>query len=192
MQVAYGGFLFAYALHLQAGLGFSPLRAGLTFAPFAAAFAIASVCRSHLPRRLQHWVAPPVALPLLAIAYAAVGTIGRNGGWPPAAECAALVLAGAAFGASFSPCVAITVASTPREYAADASAIVGSVVQLGFVGGLATLGTWFAHHRGHEQRSSGLAFAAVALAAGVLAAIAAAPMATEARHRPIRFLSRTR
>jgi hypothetical protein len=35
----FSGFFFTLALHLQDGLGFSPLRAGLTFAPAAASFA---------------------------------------------------------------------------------------------------------------------------------------------------------
>ena len=36
LMVAYGGFLFTFALHLQGVLGESPLRAGLTFLPAAA------------------------------------------------------------------------------------------------------------------------------------------------------------
>jgi ABC-type sugar transport system permease subunit len=35
LMITYGGFLFSFALHLQAGLGDSALRAGLTFAPCA-------------------------------------------------------------------------------------------------------------------------------------------------------------
>ena len=38
VMVAYGGFLFTLTLHLQQGLGDSPLRAGLTFAPYALGF----------------------------------------------------------------------------------------------------------------------------------------------------------
>ena len=40
LMLTYGGFLFSFALHLQAGLGDSALRAGLTFAPCALAFGI--------------------------------------------------------------------------------------------------------------------------------------------------------
>ena len=35
VMVAYGGFLFTLTLHLQQGLGDSPLRSGLTFVPYA-------------------------------------------------------------------------------------------------------------------------------------------------------------
>ena len=37
-QIGYGGLLFAYTLHLQAGLGESALRAGLSYLPFATAW----------------------------------------------------------------------------------------------------------------------------------------------------------
>jgi len=37
-MITYGGFLFSFALHLQAGLGEGALRAGLTFAPCALVF----------------------------------------------------------------------------------------------------------------------------------------------------------
>ena len=42
-QLGYGGLLFAYTLHLQAGLGESALRAGLSYLPFAAVFGLAAV-----------------------------------------------------------------------------------------------------------------------------------------------------
>ena len=43
VMIAYGGFLFTFTLHLQQGLGDSPLRAGLTFAPYAVGFAVTSL-----------------------------------------------------------------------------------------------------------------------------------------------------
>ena len=43
LMVTYGGFLFSFAIHLQAGLGDSALRAGLTFAPCAVAFGVVRV-----------------------------------------------------------------------------------------------------------------------------------------------------
>ena len=43
VMTVFSGFFFTLALHLQDGLGYSPLRAGLTFAPAAAAFALVSL-----------------------------------------------------------------------------------------------------------------------------------------------------
>src|SRR5213076_1662252 len=43
VMTIFSGFFFTLALHLQDGLGYTPLRAGLTFAPTAAAFALVSL-----------------------------------------------------------------------------------------------------------------------------------------------------
>src|SRR5436309_604145 len=43
VMTIFSGFFFTLALHLQDGLGYSPLRAGLTFAPAAAGFAVVSL-----------------------------------------------------------------------------------------------------------------------------------------------------
>src|SRR6266567_2298536 len=43
VMTIFSGFFFTLALHLQDGLGYSPLRAGLTFAPAAAGFALVSL-----------------------------------------------------------------------------------------------------------------------------------------------------
>ena len=51
-MAVFGGFFFALALHLQGGLGDTPLRAGLTFAPAAAAFALVSLNWQRLPARV--------------------------------------------------------------------------------------------------------------------------------------------
>ena len=46
LMITYGGFLFSFALHLQAGLDDSALRAGLTLAPCAVVFGLCGdVCR---------------------------------------------------------------------------------------------------------------------------------------------------
>src|SRR6202047_3132923 len=49
LMVTYGGFLFSFAIHLQAGLGDSALRAGLTCAPCAAAFGLCGYFWRRLP-----------------------------------------------------------------------------------------------------------------------------------------------
>jgi MFS family permease len=49
LMITYGGFLFSFALHLQAGLGDSALRAGLTFAPCAVVFGLCGYFWRRLP-----------------------------------------------------------------------------------------------------------------------------------------------
>src|SRR6185312_9647820 len=51
VMIIFSGFFFTLALHLQDGLGYTPLRAGLTFAPTAAAFALVSLNWRRLPAR---------------------------------------------------------------------------------------------------------------------------------------------
>jgi len=53
VMTIFSGFFFTLALHLQEGLGYTPLRAGLTFAPTAAAFALVSLNWRRLPARLH-------------------------------------------------------------------------------------------------------------------------------------------
>ena len=50
-MAVFGGFFFVLALHLQGGLGDSPMRAGLTFAPAGLAFALVSLNWQRLPAR---------------------------------------------------------------------------------------------------------------------------------------------
>ena len=49
VMTIFSGFFFTLALHLQDGLGYSPLRAGLAFAPAAATFALVSLNWRRLP-----------------------------------------------------------------------------------------------------------------------------------------------
>ena len=51
VMAVFGGFFFALALHLQGGLGDSPMRAGLTFAPAGLAFALVSLNWQRIPAR---------------------------------------------------------------------------------------------------------------------------------------------
>ena len=50
-QVGYGGLLFAFTLHLQAGLGQSALRAGASYLPMAVVFGLTGYHWRRLPPR---------------------------------------------------------------------------------------------------------------------------------------------
>ena len=56
IMTVFGGMFFVLALHLQGGLGDSPLRAGLTFAPAAAVFALVSLNWQRLPGWVRPWL----------------------------------------------------------------------------------------------------------------------------------------
>src|SRR5437868_2722225 len=70
-QIAYGGLLFAYTLHLQAGLGESALRAGLSYLPFAAVFGLAGYNWRRLPAAARQ-VLVPAGLTVGILAYLAL------------------------------------------------------------------------------------------------------------------------
>src|SRR5258708_19644115 len=52
-MAVFGGYFFAFALHLQGGLREAALRAGLTFAPAPATFPLVSPPRPRLPPTLH-------------------------------------------------------------------------------------------------------------------------------------------
>jgi MFS family permease len=165
MTVAWGGFLFVITLYLQTGLGDTPLRSGLTFAPFAVGFALTSLSHDRLPARARRW-APLVGLVVLAAGYAGLGLLDRFGGWHTDASAVILALTGAGYGAAFSPTIAKTVAQVSARLVPDASGMVGTTIQLGFVVGVTVFGSFYLDRAHAGVASSGLAFSQVAVCSG--------------------------
>jgi hypothetical protein len=164
VMIAYGGFLFVLTLHLQEGLGDSPLRSGLTFAPYAVGFAVASLTA---PR----WLAP-FGLAASAVGYVGLG-LATDGSWSDAAALPLLALAGAGFGAGYSQVITRAIAGVPLERAHDASGLFNTINMLGFALGVATLGSAFLSAVGAPTAAeTGSAFEVVAIGCGTLSAIA--------------------
>ncbi|HET6509804.1 MAG TPA: MFS transporter [Baekduia sp.] len=141
VMIAYGGFLFVLTLHLQEGLGDSPLRSGLTFAPYALGFAVTSLTvpalAPHVGRRLA-----PLGLALSAVGYVGLGVAaGGPGAWSDAEALPLLALAGAGFGAGYSQVITRSIAGVPAAQAHDASGLFNTINMLGFALGVATLGS---------------------------------------------------
>src|SRR5579875_1651330 len=183
LMIGYGGFLFSFALHLQAGLGDSALRAGLTFAPCALAFGTVGYFWRRLPERAHHLL-PPAGCLVAAGGYAALALVTRPGGTGGAALQAALVVTGAALALGFSPLVAHSLVRVPLRHAADASGLLTTTIQLGQAAGVATFGSLFLtldSHRGASVAAvSGHALAVTLFwlaAAMVLSAAAGIPLA---------------
>jgi MFS family permease len=168
-MATYGGFLFTLALHLQSGLGDSPLRAGLTFIPGAAGFAFASLSWRRVPAAWQPALAP-VGYAVAAVSYVALGVVLRDGAHGGVALSAALAGIGIGLGAAFSPLLTVALTHVAPADAADASGLLVTLVQLGQVVGVATFGTFFltqvTHPRVHPSAH------AEAMTAGALASVA--------------------
>lgn len=140
MQVAYGGFMFTLALHLQEGLADSALRAGLTFAPVAGVFGLVGFYWRALPARLHHAL-PPAGLAICVAGYVGVAAGFHDGTQDSPLLWTALVVCGAGMGLTLSPLLAQALAHVPPTKTADASGLLTTTMQLGQVVGVAAFGT---------------------------------------------------
>jgi MFS family permease len=148
-MVAYGGFLFSLALHLQLGLGDSALRAGLTFAPAAATFGAVGYFWRRLPSRIHHLL-PPIGFAIATVGYLAfAGYV--SGDHRGVTMYLLLALLGIGMGAAFSPVVTLALVNVPRQEAPDASGLLTTSIQLAQVVGVAVFGSLFLALRAHPQ-----------------------------------------
>jgi hypothetical protein len=159
----WGGFLFTSALHLQIDLRQTPLVSGLMLIPCAVAFAVVGLAWPRLPARLR--------LPLLPVGYAvaALSYVGlglASGGGVPYAVMSALI------GAGLGGQVSVTTIATSQvadAHAADASGALLTVMQLGQVIGVSTVGTLFislGSGGGSASMPTALSLAGLAVLAG--------------------------
>jgi len=138
------GFFLTFALWLQAGEHYSPLKAGLTALAFSAgSFALAPVS---LPLALKYGRRVLVAGAVLMAGGAAgvlavISTVGVNGSpWPVVPG---LVVAGAGLALILIPLGNVVLAAVPPEAAGGASGLFSTAQQLGGAVGVALLGTIF-------------------------------------------------
>ena len=187
--VNYAGYLFSMALHLQSGLGESPAHAGLVFAPVAVGFAITGLTWSRLPAR---WHAPiiPAGLLVAGLCYLPLAAILRHGGRGGVEMEFDLLAIGLAFGLAYSPMLTVALRHVPVTVAADASGVLVTVIQLGQVVGVATLGTLYltlvhgpgAHASAH---AASITDVALAISAAVAAGFGAALMRPRRTHAAV-------
>jgi MFS family permease len=153
----WGAFLFTSALHLQGDLHLSPLASGMMLVPCALAFAVVGLGWPLLPPRLQRSLVP-YGYAVATVAYAGVGL--ASGGGVPYAIMSALI------GGGLGVQVAVTNMATTHvdeAYAADASGAMLTVMQLGQVIGVSTVGTLFIS----LSQAGGTGSATTATAAGL-------------------------
>jgi MFS family permease len=155
---SYAGLLLCLTLHLQDGLGYTPLQAGLTFAIYASGFALASLTWTRAPAALRRRL-PALGALGMAAAIAAIGVLARGGAWPALAAAPLLLAAGAGHAVGYAPLGhRLTAAVSP----AQVSDVSGLILTAGLIGSV--VGT--------------AAFSAIALATGSLPWACAAIVAT--------------
>ena len=188
-MAVFGGYFFAMALHLQGGLGDSPLRAGLIFAPAGAAFALVSLNWQRLPRQLHSGLVIAGFAAYAAGMLILAGLL-HGGGSGGVALLFAQALTGAGMAAAFSPLMTAVLLRVPVSDAADATGVIVTVNQLALVTGVATFGTLYLNLAGqlparggrdsftlisaHAVAVSCLALAVASVAGGLLALARAA------------------
>ena len=138
----FGGFFFVLALHLQGGLGDSPLRAGLTFVPAGLAFALVSLNWQRVPAR-GHGALIIVGFAASAAAMLGIAALLRADGSGGLRLYLVLALTGAGMAASFSPLMTSVLMRVPVAEAADATGVIVTVNQFALVVGVATFGTLY-------------------------------------------------
>ncbi|MGV9850064.1 MFS transporter [Streptomyces sp. NPDC003442] len=141
-MAANAGFLFALTLHVQGGLGYSPLRAGLTFVPTAVAFGVVGLNWRRLPAR-WHAATVPGGFLLAAVSFAGAGLALRDGTDGGPWLLVALTASGAGLSLAYSPLLTRTLATVRQQDAADASGVLVTAAQLGLLTGVAVFGAVF-------------------------------------------------
>jgi EmrB/QacA subfamily drug resistance transporter len=160
VQIAFAagmqGFLLAFALWLQAGEHFSPLKAGLTAVAFSAGSFIGAPAAVPLAQKYGRRILVIGAVLMAAgtgAIMAAIGDVGLNGSpWPVVPG---LAVAGAGLALLVIPLVNVVLAAVPAEVAGGASGLFSTMQQLGGAIGVAVLGTVF-----FDSLAGGHAFAA--------------------------------
>jgi EmrB/QacA subfamily drug resistance transporter len=170
-MAGYAGYLLSMALHLQSGLGFSPLHAGLTFVPGGICFALASLNWRRVPAR-WHRRMIPVGLLVGALSLVLVALAMRGGTGPGPLFWLSQACFGLGFGSAFSPLITLALARVPAADAADASGLLTTMTQLAQVVGVATFATMYLSLVGRDPSAHALALTATAEAAAAVVAAA--------------------
>jgi MFS family permease len=138
------GFAIVFALWVQTGQGYSPLRAGLTMVAFSVGSFVAAPLAIPLAQRWGRLVLAAGALLMAAgTAGIAVGAhhVGTgNGPWPLVPG---LLVAGLGLALLVIPLVNVVLAAVPAHSAGGASGLFGTAQQIGGAIGVAVMGTIF-------------------------------------------------
>ena len=169
------GFFIAFALWLQAGQHFSPLKAGLTAVAFSVGSFIAAPVAVPLAQKAGRRILAGGAVLMVAgiggVALAAPH-VGLNGSpWPIVPG---LVVAGAGLALLVIPLVNVVLAAVPAEVAGGASGLFSTAQQLGGALGVALLGSvFFGYLNGHSFEAALVHTAPYAMGAFALCGVLA-------------------
>ncbi|WP_344665924.1 MFS transporter [Catenulispora yoronensis] len=183
----YSAVAFVLTLHLQSGLGFSPLRAGVTFLPYTFGFAAVGLTWSRMPTHVRALL--PVGGPVaFAVAFSALAASAASAAshhhWPTVLAPPLLAVAGAGHAAGFSPLLARVTESAGPGPASAVSALANTGSLLASVLAVAGLGGVYLTFAGPAFTTSAEGLARVAWCVVGLLALGAVCAARSTRARP--------
>lgn len=154
---ANAGFLFLFAVYLQAGLGFSPIAAGLTYAPGAVGLLVTSLTAPRLIPLLGRRVLS-VGYGAAALGYLATAAVvaGAGAAVTPLELAPALLIAGLGQGLGITPLMGTVLSGVDPRLAGAASGVLSTALQVGNVLGIAVLSLAFFAFLGTPAAGSGL------------------------------------
>lgn len=140
-MMSYGGFLLTLAVHLQSGLGYSPLRAALTYTPAAVGFFVTSLLAPRLvPLLGRHVLTFGLVTAALGL-FGAAATVEAAGAGLQAWQLApTLLVTGLGQGFAMSPLVGTIIAGVEPRDAGAGAGVVTTTLQTGNVLGVALIG----------------------------------------------------
>jgi MFS family permease len=154
---AFAGVLFPTTVHLQAGLGYTPLQAGLMFVPFPVGFAAVSLTWSHAPEAI-HPLLPILGMLAFCGALGTLALIVRAG-WPLAWVAALFIVAGAGMAAVFSTLTGQIAAAVGPRYAVAVSGMISTGTLLASVVSVTVVGSVYFSLTGASSSGTGLSAA---------------------------------
>lgn len=169
-SVAIYPMLIFLAIHLQSGLGYSPVGAGLRLLPMTLLILLVAPFAGRLTGRLPVRVPLLGGLTLLGVGLLLLRAVEPGSEWT--ALLPGMVVGGVAIGMISPSLAAATVSVLPVERSGLASGVTNTFRQLGIALGIAALGAVFdAHLRRHGEGIVGIVSAldAVALIAALIA-----------------------
>jgi EmrB/QacA subfamily drug resistance transporter len=137
------GVFFVLTLHLQLGLGFSPLKAALTVVPATLGIVIGNVVAMRTVRLGRVVTAVSVLVLLLSLAGIAALVVGLGQSLNTWALLGPMVSFGLGMGGTLGSLFTLSTSEVQPEQAGAASGLVNTTVQLGSAAGIALFGTVF-------------------------------------------------
>ncbi|MBM7791117.1 MFS transporter [Tenggerimyces flavus] len=182
------GVFFVLTLHLQLGLGFSPLHAALTFVPATVGIVVGNVLAMRMAARIgRAFTAAGIVVLLVSVAAMAGLVVWRGTDLGSLALALPAVGLGLGMGTVLGSLMGASLSEVPARLAGSASGLVNTTMQLATATGIALFGTVFfgrLHGGDFTAATAGTMLVSVGVLVVALALTAALPKVSSASKVP--------